>query len=1363
MSEDLQWIKNKKNNDTSNTNNNNGSNNKVYYRQSRLYEQSDYQIPINNDDTSKNTLPTTSTFAVNHTNVNDYPSIEEYDQQHVTDTTVSKQQKQQHPPSPSPFATPNHTFKSFTFDDKPSSVTAEGNYSDRYHQHPPPPPPLTPTASKNDFKSKIFEWSTTSTPNSQTNVFSTPSKQQQQQPSSPYSTKNEMLRSLLNTPTSNSKIEKVETSNIWEEYERKKREQTPQTPPYYAAATNDPHQQTTRQMFVGQMLMGTPAPTPPPKPQLKAPFRFQRQDDEPIEDVDFSSIKKNQPNNNQNNNHNIKLCHHHHQQQQQQPIQQQQQESKQQSYEKKRKEWSSSNFEDENLQVDEIVEDTVPPPISSNLNRSSIAETTKNQTATTPTKSHQLKLVRSSSSSLSSYSNLKRNNSFQKDRESFGGLLKDHVNNNSGGGGGTHHSKSINPSQQFNITSSQQSIQSQISSTTSHKSAFVKSSSNLIIHDEQEDQYGDDNDIISSTIIPPPPPNISQPLKQTSPIIETTINSPSQNFNIRTHIESFYKDLQPEEIQSSQPPSSEEMTNDAQLSPTPPKVELFYNREKFLTLESMKKMKQENYEEIDEANNEDHDDDLFENRNLFETFKKSEAEDGTNFSRQQPSSSLQQRTGDTQNFKSMLVNATPMDHSSKKAAPSSKSMNRYEKLGGLSGRLSTLLKKQNFNCDWISQRSVMPTQIPPTSNNIYNHTILELKSHFALELNIVVAELPSLIQPHVFVTTCRVISNVGGASENDDSHLLPADDSLITVIFNMQQKDDWEIQVGTHICLEYWHMFHSTTKSKPTILCLTGKLLTKADQLEEDLLDVVQEQFDIISIKDEKNENILNNHLSSDPSLKEEQQETKNIFEEYIFSDLARVHQNLLDIHLSVIILRFDRLKKKQTNQEYIRIIVKNNGTIGEIQIPLTLDKQLDKWIHLVECGQNPPFQCFFMGLTFLQCKRIECSSPEGSIILSHIQPTLRPPSKTFSLVVLQANSDTRFIVKERSNQAQDSLLYCSPIQHVYSVPSLLNSDIKSMVGQRISIQGTISHIHPSQFTNTPINQQANTLFSTLTLFLYDNNHQQQLSINSLSITLCKQFCETYYYRNKQNSPLQKQQPQQPSLFVIGQTILFRDVFLLPPSSTRSYPLLLTDIYTSVGPVYHQENVDLDLSATQSIPIDDFVTLVENDGLEMMSSYQCLVSAQRAEIIEITKEFIYRGCTNCFASVRPYPNRATICMGYSKEPFFCPKCRILVDSSLMAELNLLIKLSNGFQVVVKIGHPYSAQLFPGPITYQNRLECEDYINNINNHPCRSLINIHGGILYSLFNNQIIDDVQDKFIDRFEIETISTPDIFTLNE
>eukprot|EP01132_Coremiostelium_polycephalum_P010341 gene10341-12696_t len=688
--------------------------------------------------------------------------------------------------------------------------------------------------------------------------------------------------------------------------------------------------------------------------------------------------------------------------------------------------------------------------------------------------------------------------------------------------------------------------------------------------------------------------------------------------------------------------------------------------------------------------------------------------------------------------------------------------------GGLAEKLVKQLNKQKFNYELISKR--VSTQNLALVNPIPNHSIRELV--------IRIIQIPSPLQPHVYVTQCLcmnwidiendpvMISNNNNKNNNptttnnlvqqfelqqnnnnDSNGSISLDDEdeelnnqskiggepkkqILTVLFSFGMKSQYKLGMGSTVVVEYWQCIESGTH--PTIICHIGHPLsipttntstttTTTTTTTTPVTDKdISEKFSKISITDpilklpgdipQTLPNICTTIIPIDDNnnINNQQRLVDELLLNIEITPLEEVNQNLIDINIHAVLLQCfprnvnhqyntknppqinnqknittcnhkkildwkerskQRLLSKHRNQmnepgwiDAISIYVANlSGSIAEIQIPYTL---VEKWKTILD---NQVFcECIFTDLLFISNSNVSRASQYGSFLSHYVPESFQPTQLNVS--VLRAKSTSSFHVKPTPNPSFSQ--HYNPITPT-NITATLNSMVNFSYWNRISVRGTIANIKPSQNLNHQIN---NYIYKRngFILFLVDNNNEQQPSTPLLNDN----------NNNNNNQPIGlnigiKIENQQHFYkhFKVGDTLLIQHC-VIQQEQIPIGVLLLADQYSIIEKIDDGVNQQSPPQQPEQTEFCDLSVAITTNPL--IQHYQFISKVQGVVVDLGSSEFFYRGCVNCHFPVQPFKNIENI-LGYQyyqQEGFFCPKCRLLVDSQIMVELNLLVQLFN---------------------------------------------------------------------------------------
>eukprot|EP01133_Synstelium_polycarpum_P013876 gene13876-16366_t len=423
--------------------------------------------------------------------------------------------------------------------------------------------------------------------------------------------------------------------------------------------------------------------------------------------------------------------------------------------------------------------------------------------------------------------------------------------------------------------------------------------------------------------------------------------------------------------------------------------------------------------------------------------------------------------------------------------------------------------------------------------------------------------------------------------------------------------------------------------SVPTVICLAGKPATPV----ADPIDNMTKQMEQVSI-----DGLQVGGMSTQITTTSTSQED-NVLLNHNLVSIDDIHQNMTEINTMATLV-----KMYETTKDGLKMLVTNsNGAIASIEVPVLY---AHLWKPLVESLMH---ECIFIGLKFVKSVRVAKASALGSALLHHIPASLHP-NLAFCLTTLRICADTNVhIIRPNSHP------HPAASRPIISVADLLNLTLHSSFWTRVAIQGTVAHIQKTRRHTT--------------MFLCDAVSSGMDSVgvrvtNDLDISEIK----------------------------AGDAIVIDCALILPPLplGESSAPLLSADEFSTFGRP-SAENQEHDQQDYSPVPPELWRVTENSAAFEVATCYESLVNIDGMITDTNKSDFIYRGCTTCYSQVAPFQTEHVL--GYDGEGFFCPKCRVLVPSTLMVELRL----------TVKVGHSQCSSVFEFPLMHGNGSEYESVV------------------------------------------------------
>ncbi|EFA76189.1 hypothetical protein PPL_10406 [Heterostelium album PN500] len=562
-------------------------------------------------------------------------------------------------------------------------------------------------------------------------------------------------------------------------------------------------------------------------------------------------------------------------------------------------------------------------------------------------------------------------------------------------------------------------------------------------------------------------------------------------------------------------------------------------------------------------------------------------------------------------------------------------------------------------------------------------------------------------------------------------------------------KIKWKLQLNSTVQTVYWQ--NITTFEKPTIICLTGRCVdndstsTTTTTTTTTTTDSLIDKLNVITLD---NLESSNNQSSSIPNTTTDvipysQIDIVQFLLNYDITSIDQLYSNLTTVNVMTMILRYFEDGEKQYQQQksaefniragerHVKILVTNlEGAIAIIQIPLHM---IDRWSNLIANQESLYSECIFTNLSYVDSIRVPCFSEFGSILQHYIAPSLRPTSDTFNCTILSVREDSNFLLRPHID---DGTIY-KPDSAILSLSELpLNDSIVSLFWHRLNVQAVVEHVH--------VDRELITIFITSLNQPNTDNGDSNNSVgnlNSVGVVVRRENLFDHIEHLNQIQP--------------GVSLIFQDIYVQPPSQPRpAIPLLVMDKFSQIFKTETLELTGVPMNSGVNTYVlgqpQEFISLIDlPNGL--LPYYQSIVNIDGV-IIDCNKtEFLYRGCLECQCEVAEFQGDQVL--GYDKEKFFCSKCRQLVDSELMVELRLVIKIDN-WTIHLKINNIYCSEIFEFPLEHKVEKE-QQYTEQLSSLVGKN-ININGILTPTTTENEYSEKTA-----IFNIEAISCPNIYQI--
>ncbi|KYQ89562.1 hypothetical protein DLAC_09511 [Tieghemostelium lacteum] len=620
--------------------------------------------------------------------------------------------------------------------------------------------------------------------------------------------------------------------------------------------------------------------------------------------------------------------------------------------------------------------------------------------------------------------------------------------------------------------------------------------------------------------------------------------------------------------------------------------------------------------------------------------------------------------------------------------------------GGLSERLAKLLNKEKFNYDLYQRRNAISSQCQSLVTPIANH--------YTVELMVKIVQTPSLIQPHVYVCQC-ICSNWPNQLPNPTL----TGTQLVTVLFSMSTKTELKLELYSCLLIEYWHLVSATNQKQVIIYSHITKPLPSQNQpdiLKDNSIESVHqynqsEKIEISTVQLYNQQHQQSNNNNNSKST----EDILEIISKMETTQLEDLNQNLIDINLNAIILQCfikhnadsnsnsnisglksikEKTKNMVNNQNddgiIMSIYVANfQGFVAEIQIP---NQYSHRWKDIA--GGDVFCECLFQDLQFI--RNTNQLSIGFCSFLNHYIPIDFQQQQQFNLTVLRVKENSSFYLCPTPNPSFTMYYQPIPVQSVQKTLELLLNNSYSLVN-RVSIVGVVVYIQP-------LSSNSKSFF----IFVLDVNSNNN-NLNTIGV----EFRDKQYYKQ----------------IFIGDHWTLQHLVIQPPQIPSS-TILLVDEFSMVSKNQQQQQQQQQMQIYQpsvgaevklsigilkdQLPIHSFLNPL-NDNI--YKNYQ-FISRFRAKVTHVeTNDCIYRGCSQCSSPVSKFQNDY-IPLAANGDATFCRKCRKLVSSDLMIELQLICSYQEKF-IKLKIGNIYCQELFIFPLEYSLVNEYTDIISNLN--------------------------------------------------
>ncbi|EGC35264.1 hypothetical protein DICPUDRAFT_33662 [Dictyostelium purpureum] len=616
----------------------------------------------------------------------------------------------------------------------------------------------------------------------------------------------------------------------------------------------------------------------------------------------------------------------------------------------------------------------------------------------------------------------------------------------------------------------------------------------------------------------------------------------------------------------------------------------------------------------------------------------------------------------------MSKNTNPTDHNTSTHSTPTKQLklNKNHVRGGLVEKLSKALNKKQYCMDIYSRKS-----------NITINAKSTLPNHFKRDLNVIITELPSLLQPHVYVTICKCTNWVDNNEDNTTTT------KFITVLFPMTAKTELKLKLGSHVTVEYWqlvqsdksitilsHISHSNTTST-TVVDGQDSLLSDEDKLSSalEILLIKQPQSDLLKSQIlKKNETSHSNTKKVDANNPDESIDYLILNNET--TELEKISQNSVNIKLHLIF--FKVIKPTSRDPNYTVYAGNQNGLMVEIEIPHQL---IDQWSG-VFTSDSFLKEIVITDLLFISVKSESKYSFFGSFFYRYYPNFVSDQRDSFSISTFRVSPTS--VCYTRSTQNQTFTYHYLPnkigtIGEVFDAlaKSLVTYDSELDYYQRISLKGRVIFIDDRKKNK-----------NIISIYLVDSMEESSEPQHNIGIK----------FQDYRSDILDN--------IKIGDFIVANDCSIEFPYKWK--PILLVDKFSHIEIEQSSSNADTDMAVNQQQiqiydssndettqmkstkilkHIKDFIPLsnknLNENIFRLYYQYQFILNF-KGKVIDCKRDnIVYRGCKQCHSPVSPFPAEHLIENNhYTTEKLFCSNCRSIVNSLLLVKLKLRIKLFN---------------------------------------------------------------------------------------